>query len=104
MHVIILNEAGFDEAMFGLSLSYNQPIEGMPLVADGLVGKGDSHAKLLKYAQSKGIPMSEIIADFIDKGVDHDIFDGDWGEKLKRYEEKVNAYANLDKSCAALAF
>lgn len=64
----------------------------------------DSHAKLLKYAQSKGIPMSEIIADFIDKGVEHDIFDGDWGEKLKLYEEKVNAYANLDKSCVALAF
>jgi hypothetical protein len=48
MYVKILKEAGHDEAMLGLSLSYNQPVENMPLVADRLVGKGGSHAKFME--------------------------------------------------------
>lgn len=48
MRVIVMNEAGYDEAMLGLSLSHNQPVENMPLVADGLVARGGSHAKFLE--------------------------------------------------------
>ena len=43
----ILREAGFEEAMFGISLSYNS--EGdMKVVADKLVKRGGSHAKFLE--------------------------------------------------------
>lgn len=44
----LLNEAGYDEAMHGLSLSYNQPIEKMPEVAEKLLLAGGSHAKFLE--------------------------------------------------------
>lgn len=48
MKVIVLREAGWKEAMFGLSLSYKQPIEKMPEVARKLLPKGGSHIKFLE--------------------------------------------------------
>ncbi len=48
MKVKILNEAGYAQAMLGLSLSYNQPIENMPAVACKLIPKGGSHIKFLE--------------------------------------------------------
>ncbi len=48
MKIRVLNEAGYDEAMLGLSLSYNQPIENMPAVARELLSKGGSHIKFLE--------------------------------------------------------
>lgn len=44
----LLSEAGYEAAMHGLSLSYNQPIEKMPVVAAKLIRKGGSHAKFLE--------------------------------------------------------
>ena len=63
----------------------------------------EAKGKLLKYAQSKKLPMSEIIEHWIDVCSRHDILDGDWADKLKRFEERVNVYASLDDSCPALA-
>jgi len=48
MKTTVLNESGYDEAMLGLSLSYNQPISKMPAVACGLIEKGGSHVKFLE--------------------------------------------------------
>ena len=48
MQVKVLNEAGYDEAMLGLSLSYNRPLTLMPTVARMLLSKGGSHIKFLE--------------------------------------------------------
>ena len=48
MRVIVLREAGYDEAMLGLSLSYGQPIENMHIVADKLAHKDSGHNKFLE--------------------------------------------------------
>jgi len=48
MKTTVLHEAGYDEAMLGLSLSYNQPVSKMPAVARGLIEKGGSHGKFLE--------------------------------------------------------
>ena len=47
MQIKILREAGFDEAMLGISLSYNGRGD-MKVVADKLVKRGGSHAKFLE--------------------------------------------------------
>ena len=46
--ITVLNEAGYREALVGLSLSYNQPVEKMAGVAKKLVFQGGSHAKFLE--------------------------------------------------------
>lgn len=48
MKVQVLREAGYEEALLGLSLSYNQPIEKMPRVADRLYCHDDGHNKFLE--------------------------------------------------------
>ena len=48
MKVTVLREAGCDEALLGLSLSYDQPIENMPKVADKLARKNGGHNKFLE--------------------------------------------------------
>ena len=48
MQTIILREAGYAEALLGLSLSYNAPIEKMPAVAERLAAKDDGHNKFLE--------------------------------------------------------
>lgn len=48
MQVEVLREAGHDEAMLGLSLSYLQPVENMPNVALKLIPKGEPHCKFLR--------------------------------------------------------
>jgi hypothetical protein len=48
MLVKIVKEAGYEEAMLGLSLSRNQPPENMPKVACNLAGKGNGHDKFLE--------------------------------------------------------
>lgn len=47
INIEILNEAGYEEAMLGLSLSYNQPVCKMKGVADRIYDKG-SHGKFLE--------------------------------------------------------
>jgi len=47
MKVEILREAGFDEALLGISLSYNSGGD-MKVVADKLVKRGGSHSKFLE--------------------------------------------------------
>lgn len=47
INIEILNEAGYCEAMLGLSLSYNQPICKMKGVADRIYANG-SHGKFLE--------------------------------------------------------
>lgn len=64
----------------------------------------ETHAKLLKYAQSTGIGMSIILAEFVAAGVEHDIHDPDWKVKLRKFEERVNRYAGLDGACDGLAY
>ena len=63
----------------------------------------DSHAALVSYAQSKKIQVNIIIAEFIAKGVEHDIHDPDWIEKLLKADDVLNKYARLDGACPALA-
>jgi len=48
MKVTILREAGYEEALLGLSLSYGQPVEEMPQVASILYRKDDSESKFLR--------------------------------------------------------
>jgi hypothetical protein len=48
MEVRILNECGYDEAMLGLSLSYNKRREDMPRVAERLSVKDGGHNKFLE--------------------------------------------------------
>jgi len=42
-----LNESGYDEAMYGLSLSHNADISKMPKVASVLAFKGNGHSNFL---------------------------------------------------------
>lgn len=48
MKLKVLREAGYEEALLGLSLSYNQPIENMPSVALKLFNKEDGHNQFLE--------------------------------------------------------
>jgi hypothetical protein len=48
MKVDALREAGYEEALLGLSLSYNQPAEKMPRVAARLYCHDDGHNKFLE--------------------------------------------------------
>jgi hypothetical protein len=48
MKVELLLEAGYAQAMLGLSLSHNQPIENMPDVANRLCDKDGGHNKFLE--------------------------------------------------------
>ena len=48
MIIKILSEHGYDEAMLGLSLSHNQPVENMPEVARKLAHKDGGHNKFLE--------------------------------------------------------
>ena len=48
MKVHVLREAGLEEAMLGLSLSYDQPIDRMPEVARKLMVRGGAHTKFLE--------------------------------------------------------
>jgi hypothetical protein len=48
MNVTILREAGYTEALLGLSLSYDQDPANMPAVADRLATRDDGHNKFLE--------------------------------------------------------
>lgn len=48
MKVTKREEAGFVSAMEGLSLSYLQPVERMPLVARALAERGEPHCKFMR--------------------------------------------------------
>ena len=48
MQVSIIEERGYESAMLGLSLSYNQDPARMPPVAKRLAFKGDAHNKFLE--------------------------------------------------------
>lgn len=48
MKVTVLREAGVDEALLGLSLSYNQQPDKMKAVADRLAHKGGGESKFLE--------------------------------------------------------
>lgn len=48
MKVSVLREAGYEEALLGLSLSYGKPVEEMPQVAEKLYSKDDSEGKFLR--------------------------------------------------------
>jgi len=50
MKIEILREAGFDEALLGISLSYNSGGD-MKVVADKLCFKGDGHNKFLEMIE-----------------------------------------------------
>ena len=63
----------------------------------------DAHAQLLKYAQSKGIGMRLILSEFISKGVEFDISDENWIEKLKAQMRIRTGYSSMGE-CKGLAF
>ena len=48
MRIEILKEAGYEEAMLGLSLNHNQPIEKMEAVSDRLAHLDGGHNKFLE--------------------------------------------------------
>lgn len=48
MRVKVLQEAGYEEALLGISLSYEQDVKDMPRVAEKLAKRGGSHAKFLE--------------------------------------------------------
>jgi hypothetical protein len=64
----------------------------------------EDHARLMEYAQRKKLKMSVILAEFIEKGVEHDIYDPKWIEKLISAQKILNGFASMDKGCGALAF
>lgn len=47
-NIEILNESGYEEAMLGLSLSFNQPVSNMKGVSDRLYDKDGGHNKFLE--------------------------------------------------------
>jgi hypothetical protein len=48
MQITKLNEAGYEEALRGIALSYNQPLENMPAVAARLCHQDGGHNKFLE--------------------------------------------------------
>ena len=48
MKIKVLKEAGYEEAMLGLSLSFNREPADMPAVAKGLAKRGGGHGKFLE--------------------------------------------------------
>jgi len=48
MKVQVLKESGYDEALLGLSLSFNKPVHEMPKVAEELYCKDGGHNKFLE--------------------------------------------------------
>ena len=48
MNVTVLNEAGYQEALLGLSLSYEQSLDKMPAVAERLAQRDNGHNKFLE--------------------------------------------------------
>lgn len=48
MHVKVVKEAGYDEALLGISFSYNAPIERMPTTAGKLAHMDGGHNKFLE--------------------------------------------------------
>ena len=51
MKVTILKEAGYEEALLGLSLSFNRPWSEMVRVSKGLYNKDGGHNKFLRFIQ-----------------------------------------------------
>ena len=49
MKVKVLHEAGYDEALYGLSLNKNQPIENMPALLQKLSTHDGGHNKALEH-------------------------------------------------------
>ena len=48
MKIEVMHEAGYEQALVGLSLSYKQPVENMPDVAHRIHAKEDGHNKFLE--------------------------------------------------------
>ncbi|MCD4738073.1 MAG: hypothetical protein K8R89_02285 [Anaerolineae bacterium] len=48
MNVEVLHEAGYEQALVGLSLNHKQPVEKMPQVAERLYQKNGGHNKFLE--------------------------------------------------------
>ena len=48
MEIKILKECGYEEALIGISLSRNQPVENMPKVAELLAPKDKGHNKFME--------------------------------------------------------
>ena len=48
MKIEVLHEAGYEQALIGLSLSYKQPIDKMSQVAERLYSKNSGHNKFLE--------------------------------------------------------
>lgn len=63
----------------------------------------EAHAKLVEYAQRKGLKMSIIMETFIEMGVKHDIYEDNWIDSLKLEVERVKEHAEAGSSCVALA-
>lgn len=59
----------------------------------------ESHKLLADYAMMKGLKMSLILPMFIKKAVEHDIYDQNWIEKLKKAERVTEARASLEGAC-----
>lgn len=49
MEIKILREAGYNEALLGLSLNKNQPVDNMAHVAEKLCDKDKGHNKFLRF-------------------------------------------------------
>lgn len=47
--ITVLHEAGYDQAMLGLSFNKKQPVENMPQVADKLAHREGGHNKFLEH-------------------------------------------------------
>ncbi len=61
------------------------------------------HEKLKKYAQSKKINIGLILSQFISRGVEYDIFDEAWIEKLVRASQVTTGIAAMVGECSGLA-
>lgn len=63
----------------------------------------DTKELLETYAKSKKITMMMFLDMLIEYGVDQDVYDPKWREKIQKQIESVNRYASLDGACPALA-
>lgn len=63
----------------------------------------DLHEALVTYTQSTGLKLKRVLKEFITKGIEHDITDDNWIEKLKKADRILDGFAHMG-DCEGLAF
>lgn len=59
----------------------------------------ETHSELVTYCQSKKLKMRDVIAMFVEYGVQTDLYEEDWKEQAVRALNVTNVLADLGASC-----